>query len=166
MHRNEETMTTARQMLPLKTRFMAIVASLVCYAAACVTPALELIGKEHTHIFGGVAFLYGPLVVLTGQFSWFANLLWLTAILLVLFGRFTGGLVLSVLALAVAAHAWALFGIEIPGDEASATTYSLKSLEIGFYLWLLSFVLLAIGSFMLRRKAMQKQESAVEPAPA
>jgi hypothetical protein len=149
-------MTVAGLVVPWKARFTALAPSIICYAAACSTPALELSGKEHTYLFGVLALFYGPLVVLIGQFAWFANPVWLIALLLVLAGRLRAGIVASLLAFVVATHAWALFGREIPGDEGGVTKYYLKSMQIGFYLWLLTFILLAAGAALAQRRATQR----------
>ena len=147
----------SRAVTPLKTRLLVIAPSVACFVAACATPALVLDGKEHTVMFGAQALLEGPLAVLIGQLSWLANPLWLLAVLLVLLSRFKGAAILSVLAFAVGNHAWALFGREIPGDEGGVTKLYLTSLHPGFYLWLLSFLILAVGALIARSRTAQEQ---------
>ncbi|HEV7508478.1 MAG TPA: hypothetical protein VGS07_26595 [Thermoanaerobaculia bacterium] len=134
-----------------------IAPSVGCFVVACATPALVLDGKEHTVMFGAQALIEGPLAVFIGQLSWFANPLWLLAALLVLLSRFKGAATVSLLAFAVANHAWALFGREIPGDEGNVTKLYLTSFHIGFYLWLLSFLILAAGAAVARFKTAQNQ---------
>jgi hypothetical protein len=132
--------------LPWKTRLQVVGASALCFAAACATPALELTGQEHQTIFGAEALFYGLLAMLIGQFAGLANPLWLTALLLMSRGRPRSAAMLSLAAFLVGNHVWALFGQEIPGDEGNVTKLYLQSLDIGFYLWLLSFLILAVGS--------------------
>jgi hypothetical protein len=140
----------SRVIAPLRTRLLVIAPSVLCFVAACATPALVLDGKEHTVMFGAQALLEGPLAVLIGQLSWLANPLWLLATLLVLLSRFKGATAVSLAAFAVANHAWALFGREIPGDEGGVTKLYLTSIHLGFYLWLLSFLILATGAAIAR----------------
>jgi len=120
---------------------------------ACATPALELVGEEHWSMCGGEALLAGPLALFIGQFSWIANLFLGSAMVLALFGRMRAAAVISLAGLALANHAWTLFGQEIPGDEGLVTKYALKSMQIGFYLWLASFLILATAALATQRRS-------------
>ena len=44
----------------------------------------------------------------------------------------------------VAQHTWKVIGTQIWGDEGGVTKYLVLSLSLGFYLWTLSFLLLAL----------------------
>jgi hypothetical protein len=53
------------------------------------------------------------------------------------------GLIVSLLALLIAQQTWVLVGTVIDGDEGGVTKYLVTSLGLGFYVWVLSFVLIA-----------------------
>lgn len=147
----------SRAIAPLNTRLKVIGPSVGCFVVACATPALILDGKAHLVIFGAQAWVQGPLAVFIGQFAWLANLIWLLAVLLVMLSRFKGAAIVSVIGFAVANHVWALFGQDIPGDEGGVTRLYLSSFHVGFYLWLLSFLILAVRAFLARN-----QDDAIE----
>jgi hypothetical protein len=130
------------------------------FLAACAAPALELIGREHTFLSGGAALFQGPLALLIGQLAWCANPLWAVAVVLLLVRRLNGAASFAIAALVVANQTWTLFGTEIPGDEGGVTKYYLKSLQPGFYLWLLSFAALAVGALVLKKRVMRDQIAA------
>ena len=83
--------------------------------------------------------------------AWYANLL-LVPLFILLFKKRRGGFVLSLVALAVAASAYILQGIY--GDDATAVI-GLRRL-IGFYLWLASFVVIALAFAFLANQAQRK----------
>ena len=115
--------------------------------------------------FGAFALLEGPFAILLGLLSWLANPLWLLAALLVLLSRFTGGAAVSLMAFAVANHAWVFCARTIPADEGGVTKLHLTSFHFGFYLWLLSFLLLAAGAIVARSKSAQSPPGAVDFLP-
>jgi len=82
--------------------------------------------------------------------AWYANLL-LVPLFILLFKKRRGGFVLSLVALAVAASAYILQGIY--GDDATAV---IMRRLIGFYLWLASFVVIALAFAILANQAQPK----------
>ncbi|MFY9823450.1 MAG: hypothetical protein WAM82_18865 [Thermoanaerobaculia bacterium] len=146
----------------LRTRWIVIAPSGLCFLAACACPALEFNGKEHSVMLGAQALFQGPLAFLVGQFAWLANPLELLAVVLVLRRRFWGATAVSFLGFAVANHAWALLGREIPGDEGGVTKLYLSSFHLGFFLWLLSFLLLAAGASAAQGDAFVPMRLSVE----
>jgi hypothetical protein len=139
-------------MLSLKARWLLVGASVSLFLVACATPALELVGNAHTYTFGAEALIEGPLAGFLGQFAWFANLLLLPALLLALTGRLRACAVCAFVGLAIANQTWTLVGSQIPGDEGGVTHYTVKSLQIGFYLWLASFAVLGVGGLLFRSR--------------
>ncbi|MBI5034413.1 MAG: hypothetical protein HZB51_28145 [Chloroflexi bacterium] len=84
-----------------------------------------------------------------GQFAWYANpLLFFGA--LALFLRFwKTSMVFIGLALLLAMNTFLLSIQGIPIDEAFTATEHLKSVQIGFYLWIGSMVVIGLGAIVL-----------------
>jgi hypothetical protein len=156
------TLTDSSAPVSLRTRLIVIAPSGLCFLAACACPALEFNGNEHSVMFGAQALLQGPLAFFAGQFAWLANPLGLLAVFLVLRRRFWGATAVSFLGFAAANHAWALLGHEIPGDEGGVTKLYLSSFHLGFFLWLLSFLLLAAGASAAQGDAFIPMSLSVE----
>ena len=122
-------------------------ASVACWGAACFLPALHLEGRantlgEKTTMIGFAAFFTAFFGMFDGQFPWLANPLGIMALRLVGFRHYRVALIISVLAVLVAQQTWILVGTEIVGDEGGVTKYLVTSLGLGFYLWVLSFIII------------------------
>jgi hypothetical protein len=123
-------------------------ASIACWWAACFLPALHLEGRantlgEKTTMSGGAAFFWAFFGMFAGQYAWLANPLGIVSLSLSRFGRYRLALFVSVLGVLVAQQTWMLVGTEIDGDEGGVKKYLVTSLGLGFYLWVLSFVIIA-----------------------
>jgi hypothetical protein len=138
---------------PFRARAQLAGAAFSLFVIACATPALEVTGKEHTSWWGAQLLWMGVFGPFIGQFAWFANVFLAVALVLVLVGALRGAATTALLGLIVANHVWWLFGVDIPGDEGGVTHYRLQALQVGAWLWLLSFALLVVGALVLRRRA-------------
>jgi hypothetical protein len=127
------------------------------YTVACATPAVVFwnTNTQTENIYsGGHALLMGPLAVLAGQFSWFANPLFFAGVGALLLGRFRTAAILAAVAIPVAAHAYALHSHPLPANEGGIGDLQLRSFGPGFYLWISSLVTLAgsaLGRHFLSR---------------
>lgn len=131
-------------------RFVFIGISLLCYAAACVSPCLEMFKQGVDVWYGARILVIGWLGLLVGQFAWLANPLWAVGLLFLTLRRPTIALIASALALLLALQTFMLFGMPLPGDEGGVTKLELLRLRYGFYLWLASLLALFAGTVMLR----------------
>jgi hypothetical protein len=127
------------------TRFaglMALLPSLLLYAIACLTPAIEFLkdGAESQRWYGIEALLPGWQGAFVGQFGWFANPFLLIAGVLILFRRFLAGAVVAALAILVAAHSPFILHQQVPGDEGNVTHLEVTAFGVGFYFWVASLV--------------------------
>jgi hypothetical protein len=134
-----------------RARIILIAASVACWIAACCLPALNLVGKantlgESTTMSGVAAFFSAFFAMFDRQYAWMANPLAILAACLVAARKVWPARVAAVLAILVAQHTWKLVGTEIIGDEGGVKKYLVTSLGPGFYLWVLSFVLIAIAT--------------------
>lgn len=120
-----------------------VLASLFWFVLACLTPAMLFDIKAYS---GFDVLLLGWMGIFLGQFAWFANLFWLLSLLLAGLRQWLLALIAIFLAFLVAMHSFTFFGTEVPLDEAFVNTMIFQSYRIGFYFWLLSFVVVALGS--------------------
>jgi len=139
------------------TRTLLVAASIASYLVACATPALHLAGRENTlgeltPMSGFAGLFSGFFALFGGQFAWLANPLGLLALILLLRRHDNASLLASLAALLMAQHTWVFVGTVISGDEGGVKKYLVSSLGLGFYLWLVSFLLLAVASLVRERR--------------
>jgi hypothetical protein len=140
-----------------QTRTLLVAGTVISYLVACATPALHLAGKENTTLgeptsmIGLAALFSGFFALFEGQFAWLANPLGLVALILLFRRRYDSSLLLSLAALLVAQQTWFLVGTVIWGDEAGVKKDLVTSLGLGFYLWLVAFLLLVVASLVGQR---------------
>lgn len=131
-------------------RALPLSISFVLFVAACISPALIMIGSQGESTMDGLsALVIGWMGPLYEQFAWYANpLLFFGA--LALFLRFwKTSIVFIVLALLVAMDTFQLSTQEIPVNEALTATEHLQSVHIGFFLWISSIVVIGLGAIVL-----------------
>ena len=133
-------------------RLLVLGLTFVLYLIACSTPALYLTGGDKERWFGFEVLVFGWLGALIGQFAWFANLLLLLAIALLLFRRWIATLVCSLLATSLALHTIVIFSQDIPLDEGGVRHAEVIGLGVGFYIWLLSLLSIGAGAILLRQR--------------
>ncbi|HXH03281.1 MAG TPA: hypothetical protein VNN09_08165 [Candidatus Competibacteraceae bacterium] len=136
--------------------------SLLLYALACASPALEFVpSADGPQVARGLNLLaLGWLGVLVLQFAWLANpLLWLAWTLLLLRRR-RGAALCAGLALVVATDTLRLFHTPLPADISGGNHQQLQALAIGFWLWLASMAVVPLAA-LLRPAAAESP-----PAPS
>jgi hypothetical protein len=143
--------------LPWKPRLLALGLSLLLYALACALPVLDFLKEDgsptpESPMLGFVLLFIGWLGILIGQFAWLANLGWLLSMILLLLRRWVASLVTTVLTMLVALHTFALFTQRVPANEAATDYLRLQQVKIGFYVWLVSFLVIGISALILRSR--------------
>ena len=137
---------------------VALLPALGLYLAACATPALHFWNtnsQAEASYFGIHTLLMGPLAILGGQLSWFANLFFAAGALALLLGHCRVATVFAVIALPITAHALSLYGHALPANEGGVGELQLRSFGPGFYLWVASAAALAIGALVRHRSSRQ-----------
>src|SRR5437762_1072573 len=134
-----------------RARISLVVVSVACWIAACCLPALNVVGRaktrgESTTMRGSLAFINAFFAMFDRQYAWMANPLGILAAFLVAVRMHWPARIAAVLAVLVTQQTWKLVGTEIIGDEGGVTRYLVTSLGLGFYLWVLSFVLIAVAT--------------------
>jgi len=125
--------------------------SLVAYVASLAVPAIQLIytsNGEVTEVDLGVQLvLWGWASILVGSVAWFANPCYALGIVLALTKRARrwAKWILAV-ALALAASSVVLMRVPFVGDEAGVSLKLMRPL-LGFWLWIGSLTLAAIGAW-------------------
>lgn len=142
--------TGARQ--PLRVRLGLIGASIAIYALACALPAATLVGEDVTVQRGLGLALLGWLAVTLGQYGWFANLFWIVGMLLALFRRYLGAAITVACGMLLALQTLTILGREVPLDTSGSNNAIVQQLNSGFYLWLLSMLVLVAGALLLRAR--------------
>lgn len=131
---------------------IAAASSLAIYIASLGMPALEF--AAHPPVRGIEALCWGWWGILTGDFPWFANPLYFTALLLAWFGkeslgRIFCGVSLALGMLSLLVRAWWF-------NEGSSTP--VERLGSAFYFWMASFLVLFLMLFFVRAETK-------DPAP-
>jgi hypothetical protein len=139
-------------------RLAVVALALAAYVAACTAPALrfELLDRasESPQIMKGFeAALLGWQAMFVGNFGWLANPLLLLSLLFVLMHRWGLAAVSAALGLLLALQSLMLLGERIIADEGGVTHMVLSRVHAGFYLWLMSIVIVAVASTWCWRRA-------------
>ena len=135
-----------------RERFILLASSAICFLVACCLPALRFhdVNGMEENWRGGTVLLLGWMGALVGQFAWFANLFLFGSWASIGFRWRPGGMIFAVLALLIASHSFALFGQSVPADEGGVNKLLLVRLLPGFYFWVLSIALSALGGVLCR----------------
>jgi hypothetical protein len=128
------------------------------YLIACATPALEFDDTQQSIFYGFHILIIGWLAALIAQFAWFANLILLVSIFLLLFRQWIATFIGSLLAFILALQTFMLFSQKIPADGAATRHLLLQNMKIGFYFWLASMLCIGIGALILRHGERPVQE--------
>lgn len=88
----------------------------------------------------------GVLGVLMLQFGWFSNPIYLISILCFILKKYNASLVLSVIASLIAFQSLSLL------DGGGGGEYRINGLAIGFYPWLVSFLVIVVSSYYQKGK--------------
>ena len=128
---------------------MSLVPAVLCFGASLAAPAVTFFnttsGKLET-LPGWQCALTGFLALFAGQLSWIANPWFAVGGVLLLLGRWKLAAALGAGALLVGLHALALKTNPLPANEGGVGELQLRSLGAGYWLWLASFVLLALAA--------------------
>ena len=127
---------------PHAFRWLVPVPSVVAYGASLQMTALQVSGRD---LSGTYVLARGWLGVFTGDLAWFANPLYLLALVLVLFKCYRSGACAALVGAAVgllSASADAWWFAENRGTP-------IDGLGLGFQVWEASFLLLFLGALVL-----------------
>jgi len=129
---------------------IALLVSVTLYFVSWFLPALEFTGTKGTHdlkVMEGWECTYmGILGLAIGQFEALSNLALICSGILLLERMWNAACFASGLALILALQTYSLFIIPVSFDEARVTQSVLSGLDIGFYLWLSSIVIVFVAS--------------------
>ena len=100
---------------------------------------------EETKQYGYVILRHGWMGILIGQMAWYANVLFLAALVAIPLRKFNAGVGLSSAAFVFGLQS--LFFHKFPKDESGLNYIFIDRLGVGFPLWELSFLLLAVYFF-------------------
>jgi cellulose synthase/poly-beta-1,6-N-acetylglucosamine synthase-like glycosyltransferase len=143
---------------------IALLVSVTFYFVSWFLPALEFKGIKGTtelKVMEGWECTYmGLLGLAIGQFEAFSNLALICSGILLLERMWKAAFIASGLALVLALQTFALFITPISFDEAHATQSVLSGLDVGFYLWISSIVIVFIASLakIIQAKIAQYNE--------
>ena len=131
--------------LPPRPRRLVLAASGLLFLAALPAPALLF--TDHPPVRGITALAFGWWGVVLGDFPWFANPLYLGALVLLWRGFHLAGAALAALAIVVGLRS---LGVdEWYHNEAGGTPVT--GLGLAFWFWMASFAVLLIGGLGLAR---------------
>jgi hypothetical protein len=125
-----------------------LLTSMVLFLVACGLPALEFKNSQSPNdVMAGLrALVVGWSGIFAGVLSWYANPFWLAGIVLVLNKKPLPGLLLGLVAIALACATFPTLGRELPGDEGNVTKTTIIRLLPGFYVWMSSLVFLPLAA--------------------
>lgn len=125
-------------------------ASVALYALSLALPTIHEVGLGVAPNLGFAILATGWLGFLFLQVGWFANLFWLLGLIFLSRRRWKAAAILGALAALVAADAFVLYETGFPSDSGGSHDVTLM---YGFYVWWASMWVLAVGAFLLWRRA-------------
>ena len=145
--------------------------SLWLYVIACGLPALELTtttGAQHTPVahntmWGFQILLSGYLGIFYGIFAWFANPLWILALLLIFFKWVKTALVVSLASLAIALTTFLIIGKDLAVWESDLYHQHPSALLVGSFLWMASLAVVPLACQL--KITGPEREAAIERTP-
>jgi hypothetical protein len=138
--------------IPMRERLIFLGISLFFYFVALFLPAVVFKDEAEGSWPGFGALAIGWMAPLFGQFGWFAHVPLLVGIILLLWRRWMGTVVCALVASLLALHSISLYWQQVPANEASTHYMTLDHLGAGFYLWLLSIILVGVSALVLRKR--------------
>lgn len=143
--------------LPWKPRLIALLCIFVLYGLACVLPVLDFTKADGSPtpdgpMIGVVALITGWLAVTIDQFAWFANLLWLLSLLLLLLRRWIPSAITAILSILLALNTYTIYGKQVPANEGATEYMYVQRIRFGFYVWMASFLATSICAIILRQR--------------
>ncbi len=141
------------------TQKHAVILSLVLYALACVTPAVEFqsytiehgqkIMGQNISWYGWTCLYKGLMAIFVGQFAQFANIFYVVGLMMLQEKSFITAGLCSLFALLSGLHTLLLGKMNIYNDDAGLVKLMYLNPQIGFYLWMASFAVLLVLSVVL-----------------
>jgi hypothetical protein len=133
-----------------------ILLSVAAYIIACCLPALEWKNEnkapEQEIMLGLRALAVGWSGIFAGIVAWFANPIWLLALLLAFFRKAWLGSIAGTIALLIALTVFNVVGRELPGDEGNVTKTRIVAVLPGAYVWFASIGLSILAAILGGRK--------------
>lgn len=140
----------AKSPVGLLWRFVLVGTCLIPYGVAYAVPALRfhLLSGEDKIMRGYELAMLGALALLEFNVAWFANLLYLPSLALMLARLWRPAAVLAALAAVFGLHTLQLYGrtIDVSLNMGHGNPMLLARLEPGFYFWMASFGLVVVVS--------------------
>ena len=138
--------------------------SVASYLLACCIPTLELtttspenlIPVTHAKMWGFQLLLRGFMGVFMGTIGWFANPLWVIALLLVFFKRVKAALAVSLLSVAIALSSITVIGKDLAVWESDPYHQRVSALLLGFYVWIVSLALVPVACWLKMKGSRQE----------
>jgi len=130
--------------------------SLVLYAIACCCPALELTTTTREHLtpvthdnmWGVQLLMRGFMGIFFGIVAWFANPLWVVALLLVYLKWVKTALAVSAASLVIAFTSFLAIGKDLAVWESDIYHQHPSALLPGFYLWMASLAVVPLACWL------------------
>lgn len=120
------------------------------FLIACALPCLEFLeAKGKIDIMLGLrALAVGWSGIFAGITAWYANPVWLLGVAMGFWGNHMVGIFAGAFAVAIGLTTPKVIGRELPADEGNVNKMVLTRVHRGYYVWLSSFVVLAITSLL------------------
>ncbi|MDX2106874.1 MAG: hypothetical protein SFY67_10775 [Candidatus Melainabacteria bacterium] len=148
------------------TASKVVLASIALFALACITPCLDfqsfqivqdkkVMGEPITW-FGWDCLYKGLMAIFIGQFAQFANIFYVVALLMLQEKSYLTAAMCSLFALLSGLQTFSLGKMNVYNDDAGVVKLTFLHPNIGFYLWMASFLVLLALSIAL---AVQDQKT-------
>ena len=135
-------------------QYVTLILSLALWMLACISPAIEAKADSfHGKIWidGGSLLFSGFLGILMGLPSWYANPAWFASLMLLAKGKFRSSFIWSISAFFLGMTSVILFVYPFPlVNEAHGC--KINGLGLGFFLWMASMLVIAVGSWKLKQE--------------
>ncbi len=95
----------------------------------------------------------GVFGIFLGIVAWFANLFFYTTLILIAFRKYFVGAIIATAGFVLGLQSF--FFTSYPADESGGNTIYVDHLSWGFYIWLISFLLLALYCYLQPKKEVQ-----------
>ena len=143
--------------------FLATLPAVVLYVLACVTPAVDTWSTNNHEAFdmyGFMMLIAGPLGLFSGHIGWLANPLMFVVAFFLISSRYRCAGILCAVALVLALTApFTLKMNPLPANEGGVGELRLRSLDLGFYLWISSIVALGVAIIVRFRLAASPDDA-------
>ena len=131
-----------------------ILLSVLAYVVACCLPALQWKNNDKAFeiMLGLRALAVGWSGIFAGIVAWFANPLWVAALVLAFFRKAWPGAIVGTIALMVALTVFNVLGRELPADEGGVNKTRIVAVLSGGYVWFASIGLSILAALLGGKK--------------